>query len=131
MRRHGLGEHIRILPGDQTEAAGEHAARHLLHDPQLPSAVIAFNDQSAIGVLTALTRAGVTVPGQVSVVGYDDDTRSRLSCFNLTTVSQSAREQARHAVTAAVERLDQDRTEPREVVLTPHLVLRGTTAEPA
>lgn len=130
MRRHGLSEHIRVLTGDQTEAAGEHAARQLLHGPRLPSAVVAFNDQSAIGVLTALTRAGVTVPGQVSVVGYDDDTLSRLSCFNLTTVSQSAQEQARHAVTAAVERLDQDRTEPREVVLTPHLVLRGTTAEP-
>ncbi|MFG2730669.1 substrate-binding domain-containing protein [Streptomyces canus] len=115
---------------NQTETDGEHAARHLLHGPRLPSAVVAFNDQSAIGVLTALTRAGVTVPGQVSVVGYDDDTLSRLSCFNLTTVSQSAQEQARHAVTAAVERLDQDRTEPREVVLTPHLVLRGTTAEP-
>ncbi|MFI9173637.1 LacI family DNA-binding transcriptional regulator [Streptomyces lincolnensis] len=131
MRRHGLGEHIRILTGDQTEAAGEHAARHLLHDPQPPTAVVAFNDQSAIGVLTALNRAGVTVPDRISVVGYDDDTLSRLSCFNLTTVSQSAREQARHAVTAAVERLDQDRTEPREVVLTPRLVLRGTTAEPA
>jgi DNA-binding LacI/PurR family transcriptional regulator len=65
----------------------------------------------------------------VSVVGYDDDALSRLSCFNLTTVSQSAREQARHAVVAAVERLDQGRTEPREVVLTPRLVLRGTTAE--
>jgi len=130
MRRHGLGELIRVLTGDQTEAAGEHAARHLLDGPRLPSAVVAFNDQSAIGVLTALTRGGVTVPGQVSVVGYDDDTLSRLSCFNLTTVSQSAREQARHAVTAAVERLDQDRTDPREVVLTPHLVLRGTTAEP-
>lgn len=62
----------------------------------------------------------------VSVVGYADDTLSRLSCFNLTTVGQGAQEQARHAVTAAVERLDQDRTEPRD----PHLVLRGTTAEP-
>lgn len=131
MRRHGLGEHIRVLTGDQTEAGGEHAARHLLHGPQLPTAVVAFNDQSAIGVLAALARAGVAVPGQVSVVGYDDDTLSRLSCFNLTTVSQNAQEQARHAVTAAVQRLDQDRTEPREVVLTPRLVLRGTTAEPA
>ncbi|WP_307173232.1 LacI family DNA-binding transcriptional regulator [Streptomyces africanus] len=131
MRRHGLGEQIRVLTGDQTEAAGERAARHLLSGPRLPTAVVAFNDQSAIGVLAALTRAGVAVPGRVSVVGYDDDTLSRLSCFNLTTVSQSAREQARHAVTAAVERLDQDRTEPREVVLTPRLVLRGTTAGPA
>ncbi|MBI0312691.1 MULTISPECIES: LacI family DNA-binding transcriptional regulator [Streptomyces violaceusniger group] len=130
MRRHGLGDHIRVLAGDNTEAAGERAARHLLDGGRLPTAVVAYNDQCAIGVLAALARAGVAVPGEVSVAGYDDDTFSRLSCFNLTTVSQNAREQARHAVTAAVERLDQDRnrTEPREVVLTPRLVVRGTTA---
>ena len=131
MRRHGLDARIRVLTGDSTEAAGERAARHLLEGPELPTAVVAFNDQSAIGVLAAFARAGVAVPGQVSVVGYDDDRLSRLSFFNLTTVSQSAREQARHAVTAAVERLDQGRTEPREVVLAPRLVVRGTTAEPA
>jgi DNA-binding LacI/PurR family transcriptional regulator len=131
MRRHGLDEYIRVLHGDHTEAAGERAARNLLDGDSLPTAVVAFNDQCAIGVLTALRRAGVAVPGEVSVVGYDDDTLSRLSCFNLTTVSQGAREQAGHAVTAAVERLDQGRTAPREVVLTPHLVVRGTTAEPA
>ncbi|WLW57461.1 LacI family DNA-binding transcriptional regulator [Streptomyces sp. YU58] len=131
MRRHGLGDLVRILHGDNTEAAGERAAGHLLEGGDLPTAVVAFNDQCAIGVLAALTRAGVSVPGRVSVAGYDDDTLSRLSCFNLTTVSQSAREQARHAVTAALERLDEGRTEPREVVLTPHLVVRGTTAGPA
>lgn len=129
MRRHGLDDHIRVVAGDNTEAAGERAVRQLLDAPRLPIAVIAFNDQCAIGVLTALARAGVAVPGQVSVAGYDDDLLSRLSCFNLTTVSQSAREQARDAVTAAVERLDEGRAEHREVVLTPHLVLRGTTAE--
>ncbi|MFD8765273.1 MULTISPECIES: LacI family DNA-binding transcriptional regulator [Streptomyces] len=129
MRRHGLDAHIGVLRGDNTEAAGERAARQLLDGAELPTAIVAFNDQSAIGVLAALSRAGVAVPGEVSVVGYDDDALSRLSCFNLTTVSQSAREQARHAVIAAVERLDQGRTESREVVLTPRLVLRGTTAE--
>jgi DNA-binding LacI/PurR family transcriptional regulator len=131
MRRHGLDAYIRVLHGDHTEAAGARAARNHLDGDGLPPAVVAFNDQSAIGVLAALARAGVAVPGEVSVVGYDDDTLSRLSCFNLTTVSQGAREQAWHAVTAAVERLDQCRTTPREVVLTPHLVVRGTTAEPA
>lgn len=130
MRRHGLDANISVLRGDHTEAAGERAARHLLDGGELPTAVVAFNDQAAIGVLAALSRAGVAVPEEVSVVGYDDDALSRLSCFNLTTVSQSADEQARHAVTAAVERLDQGRTEPREVVLAPHLVVRGTTAEP-
>jgi DNA-binding LacI/PurR family transcriptional regulator len=131
MRRHGLDDRIQVLAGDNTEAAGERAARHLLGGVRLPTAVVAYNDQCAIGVMTALARAGIDVPGRVSVVGYDDDTLSRLSCFNLTTVSQGAREQAQHAVTAAVERLDQERTEPREVVLTPHLVVRGTTAAPA
>ncbi|MEU9875980.1 MULTISPECIES: LacI family DNA-binding transcriptional regulator [Streptomyces] len=131
MRHHGLDAHIRVLHGDHTEAAGERAARKLLDGDALPTAVVTYNDQSAIGVLAALARAGVAVPGQVSVAGYDDDTLSRLSCFNLTTVSQNAEEQARHAVAAAVERLDHGRTEPREVVLPPHLVIRGTTAEPA
>lgn len=130
MRRHGLDAHIRVLRGDHTEEAGERAARQLLDSGDLPTAVVAYNDQCAIGVLAALQRAGVTVPGEVSVAGYDDDTLSRLSCFNLTTVSQEAREQARYAVAAAVERLDQDRTEPREVVLTPQLVVRGTIAAP-
>lgn len=129
MRRHGLDAHIRILHGDNTEAAGERAARQLVDSDDLPTAVVAYNDQCAIGVLAALVRAGITVPGEVSVAGYDDDTLSRLSCFNLTTVSQGAQEQARHAVAAAVERLDQGRTEPREVVLPPQLVPRGTTAE--
>ncbi|MFJ9585300.1 LacI family DNA-binding transcriptional regulator [Streptomyces acidicola] len=139
MRRHGLDDHIRVLHGDHTEEAGERATGQLLSGTQratgqllsgtqLPTAVVAFNDQCAIGVLTALGRAGVPVPGAVSVAGYDDDALSRLSCFNLTTVSQSAEEQAHHTVTAALERLDEGRTEPREIVLAPRLVLRGTTA---
>lgn len=128
MRRHGLDDHIRVLHGDHTEEAGERAAGRLLSGTGLPTAVVAFNDQCAIGVLTALGRAGVPVPGAVSVAGYDDDALSRLSCFNLTTVSQSAEEQAHHAVTAALERLDEGRTEPREIVLPPQLVVRGTTA---
>jgi DNA-binding LacI/PurR family transcriptional regulator len=63
-------------------------------------------------------------------VGYDDSTLSRLAHVNLTTVSQDAGRQAEHAVAAAVERLDHGRTARREVVLTPHLVVRGTTGAP-
>ncbi|MGW2051515.1 LacI family DNA-binding transcriptional regulator [Streptomyces sp. NPDC001858] len=130
MRRHGLDAQVRILRGDLTEEAGERAALHLLQDGELPTAVVTFNDRSAIGLLTSLRRAGIEVPGAVSVVGYDDDTLSRLACFDLTTVSQNAQEQAQQAVTAAVERLDQGRTTPREIVLAPSLVVRGTAAQP-
>ncbi|WP_316770856.1 LacI family DNA-binding transcriptional regulator [Streptomyces sasae] len=130
MRRHGLDAQIRVLHGDLTEEAGDKAGRQLLDSGDLPTAVVTFNDRSAIGMLTALWRARAGVPGDVSVVGYDDSPLSRLTCFDLTTVSQNAEEQARQAVLAAVERLDHGRTEPREIVLTPSLVVRGTTAPP-
>lgn len=51
----------------------------------------------AIGMLTALRGGGGPVPHDVSVVGHDDDTLSRLTCFDLTTVSQNTEEQARQA----------------------------------
>ncbi|MFL6250123.1 MAG: LacI family DNA-binding transcriptional regulator [Actinomycetes bacterium] len=130
MRRHGLGDQVRVLAGDHTEAAGTRAAHDLLASGGLPTAVVASNDRSALGLLDAFTRAGVEVPGQVSVVGYDDSTLSRLAHVNLTTVSQDARRQAEHAVAAAVERLEGGRTGHREVVLAPHLVVRGTTGPP-
>ena len=131
MRAHGLDGRARVLEGDHTEAAGARAARLLLDEGRpLPSAVVAFNDHCAVGLLDTLTRGGVEVPGEVSVVGYDDSGLSRLAHVNLTTVNQDARRQAEHAVAAAVERLDGGRTTPHEVVLAPHLVVRGTTGPP-
>ena len=64
MRRHGLTDHIRVLPGDHTEAAGARAARALLDAGDgLPTAVVAYNDHCALGLLDAFNRAGVAVPG--------------------------------------------------------------------
>jgi DNA-binding LacI/PurR family transcriptional regulator len=130
MRRHRLGDHAQVIAGDHTEAAGARAARALLGEGGLPTAVVAFNDHCALGVLDVFNRAGVDVPGKISVVGYDDSTLSRLASVNLTTVSQDARRQAEHAVAAAVERLDDGRSAAREVVLAPRLVVRGTTGPP-
>jgi DNA-binding LacI/PurR family transcriptional regulator len=130
MRRHGLAGHVRVIAGDHTEAAGTRAARALLAGGALPTAVVAYNDSCALGLLDAFNRAGVEVPADVSVTGYDDSSLARLAHVNLTTVSQDARGQAEHAVAAAVERLDGGRVRPREVVLAPRLVVRGTTGPP-
>jgi DNA-binding LacI/PurR family transcriptional regulator len=127
MHRHGLDGHTRVLTGAFTEDAGAAAARTLLGAQQLPTAVVAANDRAAIGLLDTLARAGVDVPGAVSVAGYDDSMLSRLSYVDLTTVSQEPEQHARNAVTAAVERLDRGRTESREVVIAPRLVVRGST----
>jgi DNA-binding LacI/PurR family transcriptional regulator len=129
MRKHGLERHAKVIDGDFTESAGTVVAQRLLAEA-LPTAVVCANDRLAVGVLDALRRAGVDVPGEVSVTGYDDSMLARLGHIDLTTVSQKPQEQADHAVAAVIERLDKERTEPRSSVLTPELVVRATTAPP-
>jgi DNA-binding LacI/PurR family transcriptional regulator len=127
MRSHRLGGHLDVIGGDHGEESGARAARALLASDLLPTAVVAYNDRSAVGVLDTLLRSGVAVPGAVSVVGYDDSPLSRLAHIDLTTVSQDSEQLMRHAVAAVVERLDGGRTEHREVVVRPRLVVRGTS----
>lgn len=120
----------RVVAGGNTEEAGAAAARALLAEPTLPTAVIAANDRCAIGLMDVFLRAGVRVPGDVSLVGYDDSELARLAHVDLTTVNQEAGKQAEQAVDAALERLDGGRTTSVERVLPPRLVIRGTTARP-
>jgi DNA-binding LacI/PurR family transcriptional regulator len=130
MRRHGLDSEARILPGGLTEDDGAAAARALLDAPpgRRPTAVTAFNDRCATGVLDVLHRAGLAVPGDISVIGYDDSRLARLSHVNLTTVAQDAGRMTTLAVTRAVDRLNGAPVARRELVIPPRLVVRGTTA---
>jgi len=128
MKRHGLSDAIDIVDGDFTERSGMLAAQELLRRRRRPTAVCAANDQSAIGLLDQLLRAGVDVPGDIAVAGYDDSVLARLAHIDLTTVSQEPRQQAERAVRAVVERLDENRQERLDVLLEPRLVVRRTTA---
>ncbi|MER5198594.1 LacI family DNA-binding transcriptional regulator [Streptomyces sp. NPDC002755] len=130
MNRHGLGGHLRVLPGGLTEEDGAAAARTLLTGHQRPSAVMAFNDRCATGVLDVFLRSGVTVPGDISVVGFDDSHLARLAHIDLTTVGQDVPRLTHLAVTRAVALLEGDRTATGEQVVAPRLVVRGTTAPP-
>jgi DNA-binding LacI/PurR family transcriptional regulator len=131
MRHHGLESEIRVIPGDHTERSGIETGRVLLAErdsgQSLPTAVLAGNDRCAMGLLMALARAGVDVPRDMSVIGYDDSHLSHLMPIGLTTVRQDAVLMAEHAVRFAVERLEDDGLEPREAVLDPKLVVRGTS----
>jgi DNA-binding LacI/PurR family transcriptional regulator len=127
MKKHGLADEIDIIDGDFTERAGILAAQQLLGRRLRPTAVCAANDQSAIGLLDQFLRAGVDVPGDIAVAGYDDSMLARLAHIDLTTVSQEPRQQAERAVQAVVERLDEDRRERIDILLEPRLVVRHTT----
>jgi DNA-binding LacI/PurR family transcriptional regulator len=127
LRAHGLDAHV--LPGGPTEEDGAAAARRLLSGP-LPGAVTVFNDRCALGLLDVLRRAGRTVPGDVSVVGYDDSRIARLSSVDLTSVAQDVEQLTTLAVGRALERLDGTPVRQRELVVPPRLVVRTTTAPP-
>lgn len=128
MRIAGLSEQIRILEGDYTEEAAMRLCERLLADGDLPTAIVAANDRTAVGAIDTLRRAGITVPDDVSIVGYDDSYISRMSHLDLTTVRQDAASMARSAISAVVERLEEGRSSTLDLRHEPRLVVRSTTA---
>jgi len=127
---HGLDAEIRIVAGGYTEDEGAAAGEKLLAEPPLPTAVIAANDPCAVGILDTVLRAGIAVPGDLSVVGYDDSRFGRLPGIDLTSVRQDIPKMARLAVKAVVDRLDKPDRRPKDTKLRPKLVVRNTTAPP-
>ena len=120
----GRGLESRVISGGATEEDGLRAGQELLHD--LPTAVVAFNDRCALGIWESFRAAGLRVPEDVSVLGYDDSQFARLSYVQLSSVSQDAPLLARAAVDRAIDRLEGS-TPPAHLVRTPHLVIRSTT----
>ena len=130
MRQHHLADHINIIQGGDTESAGAGAALTVMREQIRPTAILTFNDRCAIGLIDVLVRARVDIPGELSVVGYDDSPVARLAHINLTTVSQNTRKLTEYAITALIDRLDNGRTDHLDVVVSPRLVVRGTTGPP-
>lgn len=120
-----------LLDGGLTEQEGAAAATALLAAPDpLPTAVFAFNDRCALGFVDVLIRAGVRVPHDVSVVGFDDSPLAGLAHVDLTTIGQDSRRLADDAVARAVNRIEGTPTAPIDEVCAPRLVVRGSTAAP-
>lgn len=119
------GEVIEV-DGEYTQEAGYHAALDLLGLEELPTAIIGANDYCAIGVLRALNEAGVRVPEQVAVTGFDGITSSQFARPALTTVHVPIREIGQEAVRTLVDLIDGRGKESRSVVPVEVLV-RGST----
>jgi LacI family transcriptional regulator len=126
-----------ILPDPSLEveadfeiAPGRDAAGHLLdlHDP--PTAIFAFNDNLAIGALQAARDRGLRVPGDLSVVGFDDVEPATIVTPTLTTVRQPLAEMGRTAVSLLMRLLERQRFETLRVELATRLVVRESTGPP-
>jgi DNA-binding LacI/PurR family transcriptional regulator len=130
MRAHGLVDQSRVISGGPSEEAGAKAAGRLFDGSELPTAAVTYNDRCAVGLCDVLIRSAISVPRDLSVIGYDDSQIARLPHIGLTTVSQDASRMANLAVERAVARLTGSEVTEREIVLAPHLVIRGTSAFP-
>ncbi|MGV9714265.1 LacI family DNA-binding transcriptional regulator [Gordonia sp. NPDC003424] len=126
--RHGLTD-VRVVTGGLGQIDGARAMRELLADQRCPTAVVAFNDECATGVIDTAVRAGLSVPQDLSVIGYDDARLASDAAVPLTTVSQDAGEMARDAVVGALSMIAGG--DPPAIVRRPHLVVRETTAAPS
>ncbi len=125
-----LGEFIVTVEGRHTENGGYRGAQELLKMKPLPTAIFASNDLCAIGAMNALEEAGLSIPGDVSLVGYDNTSLAALRHVALTTIDQPGNEMGRSAIERLAERIDGKRTTPSHDVVTPNLVVRSTTGPP-
>ena len=130
MKRLGLERHVQIAAGEFTDEGGYLGAQRLLSGGERPTAIFVANDLAAMGVLTAVREAGLSVPGDISLVGYDNSYLAQLSNVSLTSIEQPRHEMGILAARFLLDRIESERTEPRREVLKPRLVPRSTSAPP-
>lgn len=127
-KRRSLGELI-VESGDFSVESGYEAGGRLLALAKRPSAVFCFSDQMAMGVLAACRERGVSVPGDLSVVGFDDLRTTRYLSPALTTVAQPMRMIGSETVRLLLAILS-GKTAPASIELDFQLVSRDSTAAP-
>lgn len=133
--RDGLGGRplkLAARPGTLTEADGYELALDLLRQPERPTAILCFSDTAAFGVLGAAREAGLAVPEDLSVVGFDDS--PAVARHGLTTVRQDLDAKGRAAVAALYAAMDAAAAgkapSPQRLLLPTEIAVRNTTAPP-
>jgi LacI family transcriptional regulator len=109
---------------------GQRAARELLALPCRPTAIFAMSDAMALGTLYAARERGIDVPGDLSVVGFDDVEIASIATPAITTVSQPLQELGRLAVTMLYRQINGLPLDANRIELSTKLVIRDSTAPP-
>lgn len=114
-----------VLARESTIRGGVRCAEELLTLPRLPTGLVAMSDEMALGALWTLRRAGIVVPGAMSIVGFDDN-HMAAGC-DLTTIHQPVTAQARRAAEQLLAMIDSGAREVVDLDLPVRLVVRGST----
>jgi len=113
--------------GDTTEADGYRAAQEMLRRHPEVTAIYAANDSMALGALAALKEHDLSVPGDVSLVGYDDSPLAQSRFIDLTSVDDKSREVGQAAGRALLARIDDPDRPVEHLLISPALVVRGSS----
>jgi DNA-binding LacI/PurR family transcriptional regulator len=120
------------LAGEESgPALGYPYAKMLLERKQPFTALFAYNDASAIGAIRALREAGLRVPEDVSVVGFDDIQAAMFHSPSLTTVRQPLQQMGEIAAKVLLDRLEGKEDWPKQIAVKPELVVRESTTKAA
>jgi DNA-binding LacI/PurR family transcriptional regulator len=130
MRAHRLSAEMRVISGGQSQLDGQRAARALFAEDDLPTAVVCYNDDTAVAAMGVFAQQGIDVPGRVSITGWDDSEAAALSPVGLTSVAQSPNTLARLAVERIVARIEGRDVDGHEIVLEPELRVRSSSSQP-
>jgi DNA-binding LacI/PurR family transcriptional regulator len=113
-----------VVSGDGKPGGGQRAAQHLLEQSVHPTAIFCYNDQTAMGALRAIKSLGLSVPENVSLVGYDDIASALYLDPPLTTVAQAKYELGQRAMDMALALIAGQ--EVQDALLKPELVIRSS-----
>ena len=102
------------------------AMKQLLALPEPPEAVFTSNDAMAVGVYQALHQAGLSIPQDMAVIGYDDIEIAQYMTPPLTTIHQPKDDLGELAIDTLIHRLNNPEAEPQVLILTPELIERGS-----
>lgn len=117
---------------DYGYSAGELAAHRFLQMSERPTAIVAHNDLMAIGAMKTFSEAGLKIPGDVSVVGFDDIAAASYVQPPLTTIACPKRQMGKAAIELLLNLMQsEERITPRVTRLPVELVVRGSTGKPA
>lgn len=116
-----------IYEGDFKATGGQQAVVEMLQLPKRPTAIIAANDLMAMGAMRELRKAGLRIPEDVSVVGFDDIFFAELTDPPLTTINLPREEIGRAAVEALLHTVTNESKQGREYKITPKLIVREST----
>ncbi|MFA3763060.1 ribose operon transcriptional repressor RbsR [Yersinia sp. 2544 StPb PI] len=114
------------VAGDFEFCGGLVAMKQLLALPEPPEAVFTSNDAMAVGVYQALHQAGLSIPQDMAVIGYDDIEIAQYMTPPLTTIHQPKDSLGELAIDTLIHRLNNPEAEPQVLILTPELIERGS-----